>query len=219
MTRELTACLRGPVFGLRLEVQGLEHVPPGEPLIIAGGPHRNGMDAFVLLHALPGYPRIYFLGSREAVAGRWINRVLVSRMGGLVPVATGGQLNREALATALEILAAGASLGIFPEGWDIGGLPPDRVMPLKRGVGFLALRSGRRVLPVALAATQEHWRSKTLRVRIGRPLSPPTEGTTRERETVLAAELERTLNTLQPPSPPEPADGRKPWRWLTNLVG
>ena len=219
LTRDLSSFLRTRVFGLRLEVEGLEHVPTGESLIVAGGPHRNGMDAFLIMHALPAFPRIYFVGSHEAVANRWINRLAVFGFGGLVPVATAGQLNREALETALAILAAGASLGIFPEGWDIGGLPPDRVMPIKRGVGFLAVRSGRRVLPVGIAGTGELWRGKTLRLRIGQPLSPPPEGSNREREAALAAELEQMLNALRPPLPPEPADQRKSWRWLTHLVG
>lgn len=219
ITRDVSGFLRGTVCGLRMQVRGLEHVPKDEPLIIAGAPHRNGMDAFLIMQAMPPFPRIYFLGSREAVASRWINRVLVANFGGLVPVATSGQLNREALETALAILASGASLGIFPEGWEIGDLPADRVMPIKRGVGFLAVRSGRRVLPVAITGTKELWRGKTLRLQIGPPLAPPTEGATREREIALAAELERTLITLQPPPAAEPAAGRKRWRWLTHLVG
>jgi 1-acyl-sn-glycerol-3-phosphate acyltransferase len=135
--------------------------------------------------------------------------------GGMVPVATTGQLNREGLALALAILAQGNRVGIFPEGW--GAKPDPEIMPLKRGVAFLSEHSGRRVLPVGLAGTTELWRGKTLRVRIGPPLSALEPGADHHAEQAYVDRLRAVLQEVAPAPPPEPADGQKRWRWLTHL--
>jgi 1-acyl-sn-glycerol-3-phosphate acyltransferase len=217
--RAATAFLRRRVCDLPLTVHGLEHLPPGEPLIVAAGPHRNGMDAFLLLHALPSEPRLYFLGSREAVARRPLNRALIDIFGGMVPVSTEGQLNREALEVALAILADGASLGIFPEGADLPNMPDDRLAPIKRGVAFLALRSGRRVLPIGLPNSRELWRGRSLEIQVGPPLEVPTDGDSRQREATLVASLVAALEALRPPAAPAPPLESRRWRWLSHLVG
>ena len=217
--RAVTNFLRHRVCDLPLTVHGFEHVPHGEPLIVAAAPHRNGMDAFLLFHALPIEPRLYFLGSREAVARRPLSRLAIDLFGGMVPVATAGQLNREALEVALAILADGASLGIFPEGADLASLPDDRLAPIKRGVAFLALRSGRRVLPVGLPNSRELWRGRSLEISIGPPLQPPTDGNSREREAALVANLVQALERLRPPARTAPPPQARQWRWLSHLVG
>ena len=215
----VTDFLRQRVCDLPLTVHGLEQVPRGEPLIVAAGPHRNGMDAFLLFHALPIEPRLYFLGSREAVARRPLSRLAIDLFGGMVPVATEGQLNREALEIALAILADGASLGIFPEGADLPNLPDDRLGPIKRGVAFLALRSGRRVLPVGLPNSRELWRGRSLEISIGPPLQLPTDGNSREREATLVTDLVQALERLRPPAGIAPPLQARQWRWLSHLVG
>src|SRR3712207_2827305 len=105
------------LFGFRIEVSGRERVPAGQPLIVAGGPHRNWVDGFLLLVALPPQPRVVFLAS-EHVSARWWKRLLVRLAGGFEPVSTTSALNREALAAALLVLSRGDRLGVFPEGWD-----------------------------------------------------------------------------------------------------
>jgi 1-acyl-sn-glycerol-3-phosphate acyltransferase len=217
-TRGLLFVLGQSLFRLRLEFEGLELVPPDEPLIVAAAPHRNWIDPFLIVMALPSRPRIYFLGSGEGTFNRWWKRLIIGAVGGVVPVSTIGQLNREGLQTALAILAAGRSLGLMPEGWDQEAQPPDQIAPIKRGVAFLAERSQRRVLPVGLAGTQELWRGKTLRLRVGAPLDPPALGAPRAEEQAFAARLTGALLAALPPLPPEPADGRKRWPWLTRLL-
>ena len=160
------------LFGFRIEVSGRENVPAGQPLIVAGGPHRNWVDGFLLLVALPPQPRLVFLAS-ENVSDRWWKRLLVRLAGGFEPVSTTSVLNREALEAALLVLARGDRLGIFPEGWDHLEGPLREIGPFRRGLAFVAQQSGRCVLPVALAGSKPLWRGKTLRVRIGTPLDPP----------------------------------------------
>ena len=91
---------------LNIEVEGLQLVPRGEPLIVAAAPHRNWIDPFLILLALPPLPRTYFLAAADTSGNRWWKRVLIDLAGGMVPVATRGQLNREGLELASGDLAS-----------------------------------------------------------------------------------------------------------------
>ena len=218
VVRRLLLVIGRGIFRLRFEFRGLEHVPTGEPLIVAAAPHRNWIDPFLIVMALPVGPRIYFLGSAEGMFNRWWKRTVLWAVGGVIPVSTQGQLNREGLETSLQILAADQRLGLFPEGWNQESKPPDEIQPIRRGVAFLAERSARRVLPIGLAGTQELWRGKTLRLQVGEPLDPPPAGATRAEETTYAERLAEALRAVLPPLPPEPSNGHKPWPWLTRLL-
>jgi 1-acyl-sn-glycerol-3-phosphate acyltransferase len=203
------------LFRFRIEVEGLEHIPRGEPLIVAAAPHRNWIDPLLLLTVLPPLPRTYFLAAVGLPGDRWWKRLALNIAGGMVPVAT-GQLNRESLALALAILKQGNRVGIFPEGW--GPKPDPEIMPLKRGVAFLSEHSGRRVLPVALAGTTDLWRGKTLRVRIAPPLPALEPDADRHEAQAYVERVRAVLQAVAPAPPPEPVDGQKPWRWLTRLM-
>jgi 1-acyl-sn-glycerol-3-phosphate acyltransferase len=201
---------------LNIEVQGLELVPRGEPLIVAAAPHRNWIDPFLILQALPPLPRTYFLAAADTSGNRWWKRVLIELAGGMVPVATRGHLNREGLELALGILECGNRVGIFPEGW--GTKPDSEIMPLKRGVAFISQHSGCRVLPVALAGTTDLWRGKTLRARIAPPLDALSPEANRQEEQAYVDGLRAILQDAVPLTPKEPLDGKKPWRWLTRAL-
>jgi 1-acyl-sn-glycerol-3-phosphate acyltransferase len=203
---------------LRIEARGLQHVPPGEPVIVAAGPHRSWIDAFVLLMALPPEPRLWFLGSADALFRSWRRRAALRLAGGVVPVDVRGGLNRAALETCVAILVAGNRLAVFPEGWDHMDAAPDALEPFKRGVAFLSQQSGRRVIPAGLAGTQEVWRGKTLRVEFGPPLPALPPGAGRASVAAWAAELQAAVAAILPPLPPEPVDERKRWRWLNGLL-
>jgi 1-acyl-sn-glycerol-3-phosphate acyltransferase len=199
-----------------LEVEGLELVPHGEPLIVAAGPHRSWIDPFLILQVLPPLPRTYFLAAAEMTGNRWWKRMAIEMAGGMVPVATRGQLNRDGLGLALAILEGGNRVGIFPEGW--GPKPDPEIMPLKRGVAFISEHSGCRVLPIALAGNRDLWRGKTLRMRIASPLEALAPGADRNEEQAYVDRLRAVLKNALPPEPPEPPDGKKPWRWLTRVL-
>ncbi len=206
------------LFRFRIEIEGRERMPPGEPLIVAGAPHRNWIDGFLLLMALPPEPRVIFLGSEGGLFNTWWKRAVLAVIGGFEPVSGSSALNRAALDGAVAVLARGDRLGIFPEGWHNLGAPPETIPPLRRGVAFIARESGRRVLPVALAGAKPLWRGKVLRVRIGDPLAPPEPDAGRAEQETWKEHLREALQALVPPQPPEPADGRKPWPWLTTLL-
>jgi 1-acyl-sn-glycerol-3-phosphate acyltransferase len=87
----------------------------------------------------------------------------------------------------------------------------------QRGVAFLAMESGRRTLPVAIAGAKPLWRGKTLRVRVGPPIDPPPPDSGKPVQQAWATALRDTLDALIPPQPPLPVDGRMPWKWLTTV--
>lgn len=204
------------LFRFRIEVAGLENVPENEPIIVAAAPHRSWIDPFLLLVALPSLPRLYFVAAADTPANRWWKRLAIEIAGGMIPVSTHGQFNRDALELSLAILASGNRVGIFPEGW--GPKPDPEVLPLKRGVAFLSEHSGRRVLPVGLSGTLDLWRGATLRVNIAPPLDAVPAGANRNEEQAFVDHLQQVLIESVPPTPPEPANGKKPWRWLTKLL-
>ena len=204
------------IFGFRIEVHGREHVPAGEPLIVAGGPHRNWVDGFLLIIALPALPRLWFLAS-EYVVATWWKRLIVRLAGGFEPVSTTSALNREALAAGVRVLARGNRLATFPEGWDHLDASLEEIGELRRGLAFIAQQSGRRVLPVAIAGSKPLWRGKTLRVRIGPPLDPPPPRAGKAEQQAWSDVLRAALQELIPPQPPLIPVSRRRWPWLTDL--
>ncbi len=205
------------VFGFRIEVSGLEHVPTGEPLIVAGAPHRNWIDGFLLIIALPAEPRLVFLVSENAFR-LWWRRAIIRLVGGVEPVSTRSALNRDALQASLRVLARGDRLAILPEGWHHLEDSPREIGELRRGVAFIAQQSGRRVLPVAIAGAKPLWRGKTLRLHIGAPLAPPPAEAEKGTQQAWSDELHATLQALLPPDPPEIPESRRRWTWLTDWL-
>lgn len=209
--------LRRWLFRVRIEVRGLQHLPPGEPLIVAAGPHRGWLDPFVVMTTLPPEPRVYFLGSAQAVSRTPFHRAVIWLFGGTVPVSTLGDSNRESLERSLAVLAAGNRLALFPEGWGFMDAPPDELQPIKRGVAFIAQHSGCRVVPAGIAGTQSLWRGMTVRIGYGAPLSPPPTGASRHEAEAWTAALAEAIRDLMPPLPPEPPEAERRWTWMTRL--
>lgn len=205
------------LFRFSLEAEGLEHIPAGEPLIVAVAPHRNWIDPFLILQVFPALPRLYFVAASDTAGARWWKSLFITIAGGMAPVSSRGKNNRAGLETSLAILGNGNRLGIFPEGWG-NAEAPLTVLPLKRGVAFLSARSGCRVLPVGVAGTTDLWRGATLRVRVAPPIAalPADAGKAAEQEYV--DRLRAALQGAVPPPPPEPRSGKKPWRWITRML-
>lgn len=202
---------------LRIEIAGQEQIPRGEPLIVVGGPHRNWIDGFLMLYAMPNLPRMVFLGSENAQRGWW-RRLVLWLTGAFQPVSPTSALNREALEEGIHVLERGERLGIFPEGWDHLNGPAREIGDLRRGVAFMAQHSQCRVLPISLAGTTELWRGKTLRVQIGAPVAPPPLGSGKATQLTWSESLRATLQAQQPAEPPTLPPGEREWPWLTTWL-
>ncbi|HYN70182.1 MAG TPA: lysophospholipid acyltransferase family protein [Candidatus Eisenbacteria bacterium] len=151
------------VFRFRIETSGREHLPKGGYLIVAAA-HRGWIDPFVVMHALPSAPRCWFLGSGPSTfTSRW-REALIRRLGGLLPVWRGGLGIDAHVRSARAVLDAGAVFIQMPEG-SVNG-PPGRIGAFRPGAALIALRTGARIVPVAMAGTEELYVGRRLASRI-----------------------------------------------------
>src|SRR5215216_2459662 len=152
----------------RLRRLGTEHVPDGG--VILASNHRSFLDPF-LIGVCIRRP-IYFVAKRELFRNPMLGWLLNCL--GAFPIKR-GESDEESMGTARALLERGQPVVIFPEGTRIrtGSLARP-----KRGVGRLALQSGKPVVPIAVT-NSEHarsgWRIKPVRVHIrcGPPLTFP----------------------------------------------
>jgi glycerol-3-phosphate dehydrogenase (NAD(P)+) len=152
----------------RLRRLGHGHIPAGGVILAAN--HRSFLDPFVIGCCLRR--PIYFVAKRELfekpLTGWFLNCM------GAFPIRR-GESDEQSMETALALLERGQAVVIFPEGTRIrsGSLAAP-----KRGVGRLALQSGKPVVPIAITGS-EHARRGWLikpakvKVRCGAPLTFP----------------------------------------------
>jgi glycerol-3-phosphate dehydrogenase (NAD(P)+) len=152
----------------RLRRLGTEHIPDGG--VILASNHRSFLDPFAIGCCI-GRP-IYFVAKQELfknpLLGWFLNCL------GAFPIKRGAS-DEESMATTLELLERGQAVVIFPEGTRIrtGSLAQPR-----RGVGRLALQTGKPVVPIAVTNSErarKGWRIRPVKVHIrcGPPLTFP----------------------------------------------
>jgi 1-acyl-sn-glycerol-3-phosphate acyltransferase len=108
--------------------------------------HPSGLDP-ALVGAVHGRP-VVFLALDELYGKHPLLRLALTGFGA-IPIPRGG-VALSALRTALEALAAGRVVGVFPEG---RRSPTWGETPVRPGAAWLAVRSGVPLVPVALAGT------------------------------------------------------------------
>jgi 1-acyl-sn-glycerol-3-phosphate acyltransferase len=152
----------------RLRRRGTEHVPDGG--VILASNHRSFLDPFAIGCCI-GRP-IYFVAKRELFKNPLLGWFLHCL--GAFPIRRGAS-DEESMDTAFALLDRGQAVVIFPEGTRIrtGSLARP-----KRGVGRLALESGKPVVPIAVTGSEHArngWRIKPVRVHIrcGPPVTFP----------------------------------------------
>lgn len=175
------ALLRG-IF--RLRVTGLEHLPATGPVIVAGN-HAGFLDGPVVFIVMPRPSA--FLVKSELYAGPW-RRVL--DFAHQIPVRRHTP-DRTALRRGLDVLAAGGVLGVFPEGTRGAG----RLETVQHGIGYLAVKAGCPIVPVACLGTADalpkgakvpRWRAP-VDVEFGVPFDIRIDGDPRSRRAVASA--------------------------------
>jgi 1-acyl-sn-glycerol-3-phosphate acyltransferase len=157
-----------PLFGglYRCRVMGAENLPrTGSVIVIMN--HKANIDP-VLAGMVCDRP-LRYMAKKELFGNAALRKLIVTL--GAFPIDRGAG-DRAALATSLEILARGDVLLMFPEGHRQGDDSVHEFMP---GVGMLALRSGARVVPLAMDGSQRmvcHGRPglPALRAKMGPPL-------------------------------------------------
>jgi 1-acyl-sn-glycerol-3-phosphate acyltransferase len=154
---------------LKHERLGTEHVPASGGYVVVGAVHRGWLDPFLIMHALPLQPRVWFLGSGpSAFSSRWRERLL-HHVGGMLPVWRGGVGIDQHVASARAVIDGGGVFVLVPEGGVSG--PPDGLAPFRFGSALIALRVGAPILPIAIAGSAEVYVGRRLITRVLEPTS------------------------------------------------
>ncbi|MGH2455777.1 MAG: lysophospholipid acyltransferase family protein [Candidatus Limnocylindria bacterium] len=226
------------IFRFRLELQGAEHLPrdeqgrPAGGWIAAGLPHRRWIDPFLLVMLLPAEPRVVFFGDGRAIYRSPLRRLLFRLLGGVVPIWPGGGVRAfgRHVEGARQVIAGGAVFALFPE----AGPPsdPGRARRVEPGIGYLALRTGAPIVPLAIGGNDELYRGRRLVLRVLPAVSPtelaggaiPAEGTADERRAArrVAAELHRrteaAVASVHARVDLTSMDEPRRWRWLSDWI-
>ncbi|MEZ4864008.1 MAG: lysophospholipid acyltransferase family protein [Caldilineaceae bacterium] len=178
----------------RVTVEGREHFPPAPQNLLVISNHFSWFDAPLLSLLLP-YPPAYLIAT-EATAKWWARGF--TTIFESIPIWR-GQVDRQALSTAVRVLKQGGVVGIFPE----GGINPEmaelvaagqqiaqlqgnmsragaQLIQAKAGVALLAVMSGAQLMPVALLgghlflANLRRGRRTPLTLRVGPRFGPLT---------------------------------------------
>ena len=137
----LVVALLRVICGIRLEVTGLDRIPPGGAIIAAK--HQSAFDTVVWLMLLPA--PVYVLKKELLSIPVW--GLLARRCGHVAVDRKGGASALKAMVRAAQAaVSAGRPIVIFPEGTRTA---PGQRVPYQPGVAALAMAAGVPVVPVA----------------------------------------------------------------------
>ena len=147
--------------GIRVEVTGLECVPPHTACIFMAN-HVSNLDPPALLPNIPGRTSAFLKRSlmRIPVLGWGF------RAGEFIPVDRDGsrQGARDSVAAARRILAKGIHITTFVEGTRSRD---GRMLPFKKGPFYLAKETGAPCIPVSIWGTESMMAKGSVRIRPG----------------------------------------------------
>lgn len=166
-SRILVVCLRA-ICGIRLDVVGLENIPPGAALIASR--HQSAFDTFIWLTLIP---RCCYVFKEELLRIPLFGPLLIAS--GMIGVDRdgGGAAIRSLLRQADVAVRAQRQIVIFPEGTRS---EPGSPRVLQSGIAALASRTGLPVIPVSTDSGRR-WgrrafrkRPGTIRIVVGTPI-------------------------------------------------
>lgn len=176
-----------------LDVSGLDLVPEGEPLLLCSN-HMSNFDPLVLGATVSRV--MYAMAKAELFRNPLLGAYL--RACNCFPVKR-DRTDVQALRAALAILSSGGVVVMYPEGHRSDGAPMRRFNP---GAGYLAHKSGVRVLPSAIWGTERVLRRGRLlparafiHLRFGEPFLPIGPG-----PGPVTLDIERRVAALLPPA-------------------
>lgn len=193
--RSVTRRVLRPVLRawLRLEVDGLEHVPETGPVLVASS-HRSHADSVAIASAIPR--PVHFLGDLKLTASFVVGPQLPKL--GMVPLRR-GEADDSALGVIRELLRQGACVAVYPEG---SRSRDGRVHRLRSGVARIAAEMQVPIVPAGAIGIDEVWpvdakpraRGGKVVVRFAPAMTPP-EDTPRSRRN-FNMELQKILAGL-----------------------
>lgn len=181
-----------PFGGVR--ASGVENIPREGPVLLAPN-HVSFVDPPAVGLATPYF--VAYMAKEELFRVPIFGPILHSV--GAFPVKR-GQSDSAAVRVALEILAQGHALLVFPEGSRGDG---ERLLPIQTGIAMLAKRSGAQIVPVGVGDTlrllprgAKFFHRARVRVHFGEAFKYediPCGRTERERRELFVQELARRI--------------------------
>ena len=172
------------VAHIPVEVEGLEHLVPGQAYVFAAN-HRSNFDIFALVAVLPGR---FLWVAKKSLFGIPILGQALSRMGSISVDRSNLRSAVKSLDRATAIVKRGVSLIIFPEGTRA---TTRELLPFKKGVFIMAIKAGQPIVPVSISGTRFIQPRGTIRMKPGPikvVISPPiAPHTFRRKEDLMAA--------------------------------
>lgn len=149
------------LVGIRIEVAGLENVPPNTACIFMAN-HVSNLDPPALLPRIPGRTSAFLKKSlmKIPVLGWGF------KLGEFVPVSRDGSVAgaQESVAAARRVLEKGIHITTFVEGTrSLDG----RLLPFKKGPFYLAMQTGAPCIPISLYGTETLMSKGSVRVKPG----------------------------------------------------
>lgn len=159
-------------LAISIFVEGRDRLMPGQTYIFAAN-HRSQFDIFVLLKALPGD---FGWVAKKSLFQIPIFGQAMSRLGNVSIDRQNLQEAIRSLNHAADLVQAGRSLIIFPEGTRATSR---ELLPFKKGVFIMAQKAGQPIVPVSISGTMAiqprgslHIRPGPVRVVISPPIDP-----------------------------------------------
>jgi 1-acyl-sn-glycerol-3-phosphate acyltransferase len=182
--------------GIRLEVHGLEKIPPGRAVIFMPN-HQSNCDPPAMIVILPP---VRVMAKQEFFRVPVLGRGMRAR--GFIPV---DRRNRERAIAAVEqavaALKAGHSFLAYPEGTRS---PDGRLQTFKKGVFVMAIKSGAPIVPISVSGGNKIMpkgkfviRPGRVRITIHDPI-PTANVALDERQTVIDLTRQAILTGLAP---------------------
>ena len=161
----------------RREYVGLENIPASPPYILVTN-HLAVFDSPVVLTVCPHRTRAFAAAKHKRNP---FYALLLTMMGSIW--VRRGEIDRQALREAMEVLERGEVLGMAPEGTRARG--PYALQEGKVGAAYLAARANVLIVPLGITGTEKikrnlpRLRRTHLRVVVGKPFRLPESGRVR----------------------------------------
>jgi 1-acyl-sn-glycerol-3-phosphate acyltransferase len=184
----------------RTTIIGRENIPQSGPLIVVGN-HAAYVEPILMVLAMP-WPIELLAADDVPIREKfgWLRDLW-----GFVPIHR-GEVDRAGLKGAASVLAAGDSIGIFPE----GGVWDRRIGDARLGVAYLSQQTGAPILPIGfgglIGATAKilRWQRPRLTVNIG-PVIPAvaSPASYRERKVIAQSASNGIMDAIYRLVPPD----------------
>lgn len=209
------------ILGLKIDVQGAEHIPEHGGAAIACTHHSYLDFIFCGLGAQPAKRLVRFMAKKQV----FDNRISGPLMRGMHHIPVDRSAGRNAFDEAVARLRDGEVVGVFPEATISRSFT---VKDLKTGTVRMAADADVPIVPMAMWGTQRLWtkgrprnlsqRGVAISIRIGEPFAAAAGASVEESTGQLRVRMQQLLDGAQADYPSRPATDADRW-WLPGHRG